>query len=402
VKPKEEEKPPPHVVEWKGVTTVILREWTELLGTVQPLPQNLVRVSAPVEGVVVTVLPGDLTEGQQVKEGTVLVQLYSKIAQANSEKAKALKEAAEQDEKQARTAITLAEKKWAAIKDVPNVPELQKEEARLGVEDANSKLIAAVKRLQAADNDAKAAADQMKLYSLTTPITGRLDRILVARGQTIPVGTVVAEVADVEKEVDVLCFVSRNVAQRLATAQTAPLGEARLGGITETPAEKQRTGPKGKIALISDRADPDTGNFAVKVRFPNDGSPEDKLRPNTSLRLRVLTDASNARSSPEPVLSIPESALLEDTDPPSVIIVEDVEVIKDDEGKKKETRGKARRLQATIGLRDRIGGMVEIKDLKDPENKWKGDLKDVLFVTNKNQGLQTGDILKLDEEEEGK
>ena len=40
----------PHTVEWKGVAEVVLREWTELLGSVQPLPENIVRVSARSRG----------------------------------------------------------------------------------------------------------------------------------------------------------------------------------------------------------------------------------------------------------------------------------------------------------------------------------------------------------------
>ncbi len=396
-KPAEEEKPPPHVVEWKGPADVILRDWTELLGTVQPLPENGVRVSAPVEGQVISVLPAGadgktLKEGDTVKAGTLLVQLNARIAQANADKVKALKDALDQELQQARSAVPLAQKKYDNLKDLPTVPELQKEEARVGVEDAKSKVIAAKKRLEAAEKEAQAAAEQVQLYSLKTALKGRLDRILVSPGQTIPVGTVVAEVADIDKEVDVLCFVPLSIARRLAQAEPQPDGfvEARIGGVEQTNVSTQPVGPKGRIAFIADRADPDTGNFAVKVRFPNAAPAGEKLRPNTALRIRVLLRKQTA-------LSIPESALLEDTDPPNVIVVD--EEIKKDKTGKEETVFTARRLQATIGMRDRMLGMVEIKDLKDPDNKWKGDLKEARFVTTKNQGLQTGDALKQEEDE---
>ena len=338
-----------------------------------------------------------LKEGQDVEAGTVIVQLNPSIAQANADKAKDLRDALEQELKQARAAAPLAEKKYASLKDVPSIPDLQKEEARLGVEDAKSKVIAAEKRFQAAEKEARAAADQLQFYTLKTPLKGRLDRVLVSPGQTIAVGTVVAEVTNVDNEVDVLCFVSLHVQRQLMKALADKLGESRLGGITETTPDKRRSGPKGRLVMIADRADPDTGNFAVKVRFSNSGPPSEKLRPNTALRVRILTGSSTTRSADEPVLSIPESALLEDTDPPNVVIVE-TEVKKNKEGKE-ETVVTARRLQATIGLRSRITGMVEIRGLKDPENTWQGDLKETLFVTTKNQGLQTGDLLKQEEDE---
>jgi RND family efflux transporter MFP subunit len=397
-KPKEEEKPPPHVVEWESPAEVILREWIELLGTVQPLPENAVRVSAPVDGRVLEVLPG-IAEGQEVEKDTVLVKLDDTIARTNADKAKALRDAAEQDDVQAKSALGLAEKRLASLKDVSNIPipELQKEEARVAVEDAKSKMVAAAKRLTAAEKDAKAAEEQLNLYSLKATIRGRLDRILVTKGQNIPPGTVVAEVANTEKAVDVLCFVPLNVAQRLGKGGQ----QVEVGGVEPGKASGPYTGPKGRVAFVAERADTDTGNFAVKVRFDQPSADNDKLRPNTVVRIRVLLRRG-------PGLSIRETALLEDTDPPTVVIVEEVETRKDKEGKE-ETVGKARRLQATrIGMRDRVQGQVEILELMDPETKKKwgpDELRDVVIAFSKNQGLQTGDVLKKDEEppeEEGK
>jgi multidrug resistance efflux pump len=384
------ETPPPHVVKWEGMALVTLQEWTELLGTVQPLPDRVARVTAPVEGQVVAVLP-KVTEGTEVEPDTVLVQLNPTIAQANAEKARALKEALDQELQQARSALPFAQKKYDSLKDVPMVPELQKEEARLGVEDAKSKLIAAEKRLLAGEKEMKAAAEQVQLYTLKAGLKGRLDRILVSRGQTIPAGTVVAEVANVETEVDVLCFVPASALQKLKIDQ-----DAEVGPVLYSETSTVYTGPTGKIKFIADRADPDTGNFAVKVRFENSAKPAYRLRPNMPVRIRVITGMS---SNP----SIRESAVLEDTDPPTVVIVEAIEVKKDKEGKE-ETFGKARRVQVKkIGLRDRVQGQIEILELWDDEKKqkWEGEqLQKVQFVLEKHQGLATDDVLKLEVEEE--
>jgi hypothetical protein len=148
------------------------------------------------------------------------------------------------------------------------------------------------------------------------------------------------------------------------------------------------------VEYIAEQAEPETGNFAVKVRFNNS---EAKLRANRVLRIRVLTiDAKDC-------LSVKEAAVQEDEERPTVVIVVDVKTVKNAEGKD-ETVGVARRLEAELGVRDRTLHQVEIVSLTDPEKdpakKWKGEVKDALFVVEGGQGLQTGDAVKLEVEEE--
>src|SRR5262249_33240206 len=77
--PPADEKTPPAVVKWEGPQQVALEEWTELAGTTMPLLAHTARVSAPVEGRVVSLLTDQtgktVVEGQRVEKGTVLVQL---------------------------------------------------------------------------------------------------------------------------------------------------------------------------------------------------------------------------------------------------------------------------------------------------------------------------------------
>src|SRR5215470_14709177 len=74
--PPTEEKVPPAPLKWEGLRQLVLEEWTELVGTTQPLPDHAARVTAPVEGRVVSVLPSGgsqpVVEGQAVREGDVL------------------------------------------------------------------------------------------------------------------------------------------------------------------------------------------------------------------------------------------------------------------------------------------------------------------------------------------
>src|SRR5262249_11099257 len=86
-------------------------------------------------------------------------------------------------------------------------------------------------------------------------------------------------------------------------------------------------------------------------------------------------------------------------DPPAVVVVEDVETKTNADGKEEQT-GKARRLRAVVGVRDRVLRQVEVMRLEDPEKKGHGDLEHALGVIEKGQGLQTGDAVKLEVEED--
>ena len=116
-----------------------------------------------------------------------------------------------------------------------------------------------------------------------------------------------------------------------------------------------------------------------------------RLRGNVVQRIHVLTLPG------QEYLSVPESALIEDKDPPSVEIVEDVKTEKDGDGKEQQT-GTVRRLTAIVGVHDRVKHEVAILKLEDPEGKWKGKIADTVFITQNGQGLQTGDAVRLEEE----
>jgi len=253
------------------------------------------------------------------------------------------------------------------------------EESRSKVKSAELKLLAGQKQLDALD-------EQLKLYTLTTPIAGRLGRMLVARGQTLAVGAPVVEILDIDEQIDLLCFVPPVVVHKLKSGQAV-----RLGGVDD-PESKKSTGPEGRIYFINDQAEVDTGNFAVKVRFPN---AQLGLRGNVTQKVRVLTTPGRA------ALTLPESALMEDQDPPAVIVVNDYKV-KEEEGKPPVETGTARKLVAKIGVRDRVNKVVEILSVNDPEEKdrWKGTLDSAKFVFQRGQGLRNGDEIRLEAEEE--
>jgi RND family efflux transporter MFP subunit len=392
---------------------MFVEEWTEIIGTTQPLPDRSARVSAGVEGHVISVL-GDgkgkaVVEGQLVKKGDVLVRLDDRIARAGLEKAQADQKELKQQVDQARLGARLAAirlegleavSKQNRLNDQALVSPVQIEEARVALEEAKSKQTGAELKVKAGEAHLQELGEQLQLYTLTAPISGRLSRILVVLGQTLPVGAPVAEIIDVDEQIDLLGFVPPYIARKLREGQlvrisagseksqgpAAPPG----GGTSATEGGKGISSPDGKIVYIADQAEVDTGNFAVKARFHNTGR---ALRSNITTRARVLTTPGKAS------LTLPESALMEDQDPPAVIVVENHKEEKTPENKDIET-GTARKLLTKVGIRDRVLHLVEIIALDDPEKKWQGSLETAKFVIEKGQGLRNGDAIKLEEEDE--
>jgi multidrug efflux pump subunit AcrA (membrane-fusion protein) len=162
------------------------------------------------------------------------------------------------------------------------------------------------------------------------------------------------------------------------------------GGFDADPASPQA---EGEVSFIANQAEPETGLFAVKVRFSNKDA---KLAANRVMRLRVLTTPGRE------CLSLPESAINEDEQRPTVVIV--IESKTKNEKGEEETAFVARRLEVVLGIRDRSLHQIEILRLEDPEKnpakKWQGNIADALFVVEGGHGLQTGDVVKMEAEEE--
>jgi RND family efflux transporter MFP subunit len=367
-----EEPPPIAPVTVEDARLLTLAEWADLLGTTQPLPNHFARVAAVIEGRVLPFFAKDdkliVVEGQEVKAGDPIVQLDTRLV--------------EERKRQAETAVRLAQLEVDRLDKLNGpgstmlVSPVERERARLTLEDAQSKR--------------KAVEEEAKLYTLRAPIAGRLGILQVVPGQTITVGTAVADVIDLS-EIDVLCFVPPHVAARLALDQPARIVRIKADG-------KADAGPAmGKVVFIAVQAQPDTGNFAVKVRFPNQSG---ELRSSSVVRVQVQTKPEEAR------LTIPTSALMEDTDPPMVVVVDDLKSVAVNDPKaapgtpqKTEERGKARKLRAKIGVRDANENRVEILGL-ETDKKEPVPIEGAHFVVKGGNGLQDGDAVKLEQDED--
>jgi RND family efflux transporter MFP subunit len=399
--PPPPENKPPAPVELMTTREMIFGEWTELLGATQPMPNHVGRIAAAVEGHVLWLLRDPaakngqvIMEGQRVEKGQILGKLDDRIIRANREKIEASLAESKEQKNQADYAVELAtidvnrlQSLLSAMngRDQPLISKIELEKARIALKTAESKQKEIVAKQKGLEDELKAIDDQLDLYVLRAPIAGRLGAVQAVPGQTLAIGATVAEVVDLDS-IDVLCFVPPKTAARLALGQTARV-------VTE---KEDLSAPRGKVEFIAVQAQPDTGSFAVKVRFPN---PELRLRGGSVLRVEVLTKPEEAR------ITIPESALLEDQDPPSVVIVPDLHEETNAETGKPEKVGRARKLRATIGIRDRRWHVVEILGLDDPKTKEQYPLDDqVQFITKGGRGLEgdskEGDKVKLDEEED--
>ncbi len=153
-------KPPPPAadeshpapVKAVAVRSAPLGEWTEFLGCTQPLPDRVARISAAVEGHVLSVLGDDksqaIVEGQRVKAGQVVARLDDRVARAN--RAKFAAQLVEQEElkKQAGFATELAEnevkrlsqlRRGDAAGTAPLVSRFELEKAEIALKETRSK-----------------------------------------------------------------------------------------------------------------------------------------------------------------------------------------------------------------------------------------------------------------------
>ncbi|HEY1858859.1 MAG TPA: efflux RND transporter periplasmic adaptor subunit [Gemmataceae bacterium] len=386
--PPAKEKTPPAPVKAEKGSTISYPEWTGLLGVTQPLPNMSARVSAPIEGRVLWVLgegtSAEALERQPVEKNQILVKLDDRVARANRDKAAAAAEEMKEQEKQADYALELANldvERLEKLKptganngDIPLVSRIELEKARLALKDAESKKRGAIARQEANKAEVKALDEQLALYEIRSPLSGRLGMIQVVPGQTLSVGAPIADVVNLN-ELDVLCHVAPSMLSPLRLGLKAQL--------------KDDDDFVGEVAFIAPIAQADTGNFAVKVRFENR---ELRLRVNMVIRIEVQTEAASER------FAVPVSALLEDQDPPAVIVVAEKTTTNADG--EPETILVARKLWAEIGVRggDDEHPVVEIRNLRN-EKKNPVPFRDLQYVTEGAQGLEDGDPIKIEEEE---
>jgi multidrug efflux pump subunit AcrA (membrane-fusion protein) len=430
--PTEEAKKAP--VKAEPATEMNLAERTDFIGVTQPLPNRVARITARVEGSVKYVLSGangkpdgnaqpGVVEGQDVDAGQIVVQLDDQIARENRNKAFAQLDDLKEQSRQAELAVSLARLNLNALEKLrpssrldpilpalaftsqawllvpisqgmdadtrqPLVARIDLDKARLALDTALSQYQSSLAKQAAGAAEAAGLDAQLKLFALRAPIAGRLGLVQVTPGQTVTVGTPIADIVWFD-ELDVLCYVSPHAVRSLEVGQAARM---------EMPGDPEDD-VDGVVEYVSLTAQPDTGNFAVKILFRNKDL---KFRANSVVRVEVeVQDAKNRQT-------IPDAALIEDQQPPTVVVVEEVEAknadgsVQMNEDGTPEKVWKARKLKAEVGVRDREKHVVELKGLTDDKDK-KVEIKEsMLFVTEGGHGLEDGDEVTVEKEESKK
>jgi HlyD family secretion protein len=389
--PPEEEEAPPAPVTAVHAEFAQFGEWTELIGATQALPGHVARITAPVEGHVVSLLKDDtdrpVAEGQTVIKDQLIVRLDDRVARAQRDKAVAMLSELLEIRTQADLAYQLASLDLDRLTklnpagtpetSLPLVSKIEIEKARLAQQDAQSKQRAVAAKGKTLGAELRGLEVHLDYHQLRAPIKGVLGPIQVVPGQTLAVGATVAEVTDLT-EIDVVAFAPPRLANKVRLGQPARFADKSSGDDFE-----------GKVVFIADQAQPDTGSVLVKVRFANKA----KLRANQVTRVLVQTQAEAKRQS------IPTVALMEDQHPPLVVIADEVEVKKHPEHGDEQI-GKARKLRAFLGIRDRAENRVEILRLEDPATKKTVAVNDALFIVEGGHGLHDGDPLKVQQKKE--
>ena len=98
-------------VKWQPAKSAVLEQWTELVGTTQPLPDCVAHITAPIDGRIVSLLKNaagePIHEGDEVKEGDVIAKLDDRLAQLNLSNAESAVKTAEQDKRKPRRPCAL-------------------------------------------------------------------------------------------------------------------------------------------------------------------------------------------------------------------------------------------------------------------------------------------------------
>jgi cobalt-zinc-cadmium efflux system membrane fusion protein len=158
--------------------------------------------------------------------------------------------------------------------------------------------------LKASDIDALASKSSLTaVFSLTSPISG----IVIERNGTI--GATVGSDANVFKIIDISrVWIDANVfekdLERVRRGQEVKVSVPAFPGVNFS----------GRVILISSVVDPDTRSVKVRTEVPNS---DGRLKPDMFADVQIITDLHRT------VVSIPESAVLDDDRKKVVFVSED-------------------------------------------------------------------------------
>jgi len=225
--------------------------------------------------------------------------------------------------------------------------------------------------------------ETLALHSLRAPIAGVVESLNCHPGQTLTIGTPVGEVIDIRRLFVTIYFPAR-ITRLLQPGMVAkvdlsdgthpaaessakesdkdakdkepaakgkePAAKEKESSVNQKEPEKEKESSEkdkdivsGKVAFIGNSADPQTGNYAVRILMDNEGG---------RLRLGQVVKATIVLRTEEPQLAVPEAAIFDQGEGPLLAVVRE---------------GKIRLLHPELGASD--GGNIAVTktDLKEGE-----------------------------------
>ena len=195
-------------------------------------------------------------------------------------------------------------------------------------------------RIAMADQAVASARETLALHTLCAPIAGVVESLNCHPGQTLTIGTPVGEVIDIRQLFVTVYFPAR------ITRLLQPGMVARVDLSDGSPSAAESSAKEtvsGKVSFIGSAADPQTGNYAVRILMDNSG---------TRLRLGQVVKATIVLRKEEPQLAVPDSAIFDQGEGPLLAVVRE---------------GKIKLLHPELGAREGDNVAVSKTDLKEGE-----------------------------------
>jgi RND family efflux transporter MFP subunit len=185
----------------------------------------------------------------------------------------------------------------------------------------------------------------LELHTLRAPIAGIVESLNCHPGQTLTIGTSVGEVIDIQRLFVTVYFPARTT-RLLRPGMSARVDLSESAHTGADPAAKDSAAKDllvGKVAFIGNAADPQTGNYAVRILMENDG---------TRLRLGQVVKATVVLKSEQAQIAVPEAAIFDQGEGPLLAVIRD---------------GKLKLLHPELGATEDGNVAVTQTDLKEGE-----------------------------------
>ncbi len=169
-------------------------------------------------------------------------------------------------------------------------------------------------KIAMADQAVASSQATLDLHTLCAPIAGTVESLNCHPGQTLTIGTAVGEVIDI-RELFVTVYFPARTTRLLHPGMLARVDLSDGGHPESESAAKDVLG--GKLTFIGSAADPQTGNYPVRILIDNKG---------TRLRLGQVVKTTVLLKTEESLIAVPDAAIFDQGEGPVLAVVRDKKI----------------------------------------------------------------------------